>query len=169
MRLWGIIFVAFGLVACSGKPVSPEVLLGQVFDNLNVAMSYDKICHDSQTVKAVNANFFGNMQMLTALYGGELHYAHPEMTVDDIDKMLSERSNKVSQEVEKILTEKGCDSDKGKGAAKLLAYFTGIMPPVLFSQISDKVEKMGGMLHVDDAASAPSGAGGSDITPPEKR
>ncbi len=155
MRQAIYIFILFGLVACGENSSKSEVLLRQIFDNLVIAATYDDVCTDSQTARSVNANLFGNMQMIIGLYKGEIKHNHPEFTQQDAERMVYARRDEVQQKAADLLADRGCDSEKGEMAQKYLKDFNTQTPPALFEQISAKLKEIGAELHIDQSEAAP--------------
>ncbi len=142
-----VLLAIVGLSGCDKQSVKSDVVVGQMFDNLNAAMAYDEVCSDNAAVQSVNPNLFGNMQAIAYLFAQELAANHPELKPDDIKTMVNQRRDSVSEKAASTLREKGCDSDEAKKAKAALDQFLTISPPDTYAAIDAKVQSVGGTLH----------------------
>ncbi|GEM_PF-5195676 len=152
MRSAIYIFILFGLVACGENSSKSEVFLRQIFDNLTVAMTYDDVCTGAESAKSVNANLFGTMQMIVTLYTGEIKYNRPDLSQQDVERMVLARRDDTQQSVEAYLIARGCDSDKGQSAKKFLEHFNTLSPAAFHEQIAEKLKTIKGELHNDPSS-----------------
>lgn len=142
-----VLFAIVGLSGCDKQSVKSDVVVGQIFDNLNAAMAYDEVCGNNAAVQSVNPNLFGNMQAIAFLFSQELAANHPDIKPDDVKTMVTERRNRVSEKAATTLRDKGCDSDEAQKAKIALEQFLTRSPPDMYASIEAKVQSVGGTLH----------------------
>lgn len=143
-----LVFMAIaGLSGCGKESVKSDVVVGQMFDNMNAAMAYDEVCSDNAAVQSVNPNLFGNLQAIAYLFTQELAANHPDIKPDDVKTMINDRRDSVSEKAATTLRDKGCDSDEAKQAKAALDQLLTVSPPDTYAAIEAKVKSMGGMLH----------------------
>lgn len=151
--------LAIPLLASCSPPPKTETYLRAVFDKLNIALTYEKVCDNSKHIETMNTNLFGNMQMVVAVYAGELMHNNPKASEADISMMISERKELVEKKMKDLLGEEnGCQSIAAKDAQKFLTAFLEMAPPVFFSMISKNLESLGGSVHMDSPPVSPSSA-----------
>lgn len=167
--------LAIPLLASCSPPPKSETYLRSVFDKLNIALTYEKICENSKHIETMNSNLTGNMQMVVAVYTGELMHNNPKATEADLAMMVSERKELVEKKMTDLLgVENGCQSIAAKDAQKFLEAFLEMSPPAFYSLISKNLESLGSAVHTESpptdpvsaTSSAPSSA--APATLPEK-
>lgn len=144
---FSVAVLVLALAGCSKEGVQSDVVVGQVFDNLNAALTYDDVCADGAAVKSVNPNLFGNMQTIAYLFSQELGANHPDIKPDELQKAVFDRRDSVSEKAATMLRDKGCDSDEAQKAKAALDLFLTVSPPQTYASIEAKVKSVGSALH----------------------
>lgn len=149
LRLLPLSLLVCVLSSCGPQAPQSEQYLQSVFDKLNIALAYEKICENGKHLETMDVNLYGNMQMIVAIYSGELIKNHPKASEEDIFKMINDRRDLINGRMEKVLTEHGCESDPAKDSEKLLNVLLKMRPWEVFGIVSKDLEKVGGKINME--------------------
>ena len=148
-----ILILSLLLTACS-KPApltSEEQVISQYFSNFAIAGAYDKICNKPPVIKMdpkipSNINWIGNMQVVAARFGEQIHKRSPDASVEKVTDRMLDVSKGISDKAEKALIQEGCQSEKGKAAGKLFEAYTKTPPWVVYGAIDKQIVGAGGTV-----------------------
>lgn len=138
-------------------PSSPqEVVIFKNFAGFFSAKMYDKICnghsgnYHNDLSNSKNVNIVGNEQMLSARIGGVIKIMNPEFSADQVIKIMISMKDDFSKKSEKMLRERGCDSDEAKKLSIGYRIFSEYHPAKVHALIDSSIKKEGGTVMSHD-------------------
>lgn len=129
MRKALLLLSVIGMASCDFRPETPrEQFLFRVFDSMNVAVAYGKVCAGRERTTAEQSTFFGNLQVAVNAIGAEMAVTRPDMTAQELKDMLDRRGLEIERKAASALQSAGCESEQAAEAGKAYRGFLTTVP-----------------------------------------